>query len=431
MNAPADIRFRSDITFAREMDESDPLREYRKHFHLPSLAKDRETIYLCGNSLGLQPVGAREYVDRVFAEWETLAVEGHFHGPHSWIRYHDLLTGPMATIVGAKPGEVAVMNTLTVNLHLMMVSFYRPTPRRHRIAIEANAFPSDRYAMVSQLRFHGYTPDDGLLEIHPRPGGDTIRTEDIEELIACEGESIALVLLGGVQYLTGQAFGMERITQAGHERGCMVGFDLAHAVGNIPLKLHEWGVDFAVWCSYKYLNGGPGAVAGCFVHERHGQNPDVLLFAGWWGHNRETRFLMGPEFDRIPGAEGWQVSNGPIPLFAALRASLDIFDRCGMEALRAKSVTLTNYLGFLLDQKCRGEASVITPGDAEQRGAQLSIRIKKTGKRAHDQLIAYGVICDWREPDVIRLAPVPLYNTYEDVFRAVEILEHVLQTNGR
>ncbi len=427
MATPTPVRFRSDIACAREMDESDPLRDYRNLFYHPIHPPGREAIYLCGNSLGLQPLRTNDYLGQVLTEWKELGVEGHFRGDYPWIRYHDLLTGSMAEIIGAKPVEVAVMNSLTVNLHLMMVSFYRPTSQRYRIIMEANAFPSDRYAVVSQLGYHGIEPDDGLLEIQSRPGEDTVRTEDIEELIAREGDTVALILLGGVQYLTGQAFSLERITQAGHARGCLVGYDLAHAVGNVHLKLHEWDADFAVWCSYKYLNGGPGAVAGCFVHERHGQNPEIPLFAGWWGHNRETRFLMGTEFERIPGAEGWQISNSPIPLLAALRASLEIFDRAGMDALRTKSVALTGFLEYLLQEKCAGVVSIITPRDVEQRGAQLSIRVTGDGKSIHAGLNAQGVICDWREPDVIRLAPVPLYNSYEDVFKTVEILGGILR----
>jgi kynureninase len=434
MITPTRVRFRPDIACAREMDGNDPLRDYRSLFYHPVLPQGRETMYLCGNSLGLQPQHTEEYMGQVLAAWKELGVEGHFQGEHPWIGYHDLLTGPMSEIVGAKPDEVAIMNSLTVNLHLMMVSFYRPSSRRYRIIMEANAFPSDRYAVVSQLRYHDIDPADGLLEIHPRPGEDTLRTEDIEEFISREGDTVALVLLGSVQYLTGQAFSIERITQAGHERGCMVGYDLAHAVGNIRLNLHEWDVDFAVWCSYKYLNGGPGAVAGCFVHERHGQDSKIRLFAGWWGHDRETRFLMGTEFDPIPGAKGWQISNSPIPLLAALRASLEIFDRAGMDILQTKSRDLTGFLEYLLDQKCAGHVSIITPRHVEERGAQLSIRVAGDGKRIHAGLNAQGVICDWREPDVIRLAPVPLYNSYEDVFRTVEILEgllHEASTSGK
>jgi kynureninase len=312
------------------------------------------------------------------------------------------------------------MNSLTVNLHLMMVTFYRPTPKRHKIMVEAGAFPSDQYAVKSQIQFHGFDPATSLMELRPRPSETLIRQEDIESLLEREGESVALVLLGGVNYATGQLFDMEAITRAGHTKGCMVAFDLAHAVGNVPLRLHEWNIDFAVWCSYKYLNGGPGCVGGCFVHERHARSRDLPRFAGWWGHDEQTRFRMEPDFQPTPGAEGWQLSNPSILTMAALRASMDIFDEAGMNVLRSKSISLTSYLEFLLHQNPSTESSIITPCDPEQRGAQLSIRVRPNGRAVCDHLNRLGVLCDWREPDILRVAPVPLYNTYSDVYRFVE-----------
>lgn len=408
------------------MDAADPLRGYRDQFTIPLLPDTSEVTYLCGNSLGLQPRSVKDHIDAVLTAWGGLAVEGHFRGQRPWIHFHELLAEQTARVVGAKPSEVVVMNGLTVNLHLMMVSFYRPQGTRFRIAIESDAFPSDRYVMSSQLQFHGYDPAEGILELTPRPGEDTLRTEDIENLIDREGENIALVFMSGVNYRTGQAFAMDRITRAGHAKGCVVGFDLAHAVGNIPLKLHEWEVDFAAWCSYKYLNGGPGAIAGCFINERHAANPAIPLFSGWWGHNEEKRFQMGPVFERIPAAGGWQLSNSPILLLASLQASMDLFDRCGMQALRSKSVLLTGYLEYLVAHRCREKVRVITLPDAHQRGAQLSIVVGTDGRDIREELYTRGVVCDWREPNVLRLAPVPFYNSYRDVFHAVGTLASLL-----
>jgi kynureninase len=415
------INFEANKSFALEMDANDPLAKYRNRFHVPKTKTGEDCIYLCGNSLGLQPKAVRAYVEQELKDWELLGVEGHLHAKHPWLPYHEFLTAQTARLVGAKSIEVVVMNTLTVNLHLMLVSFYRPTPARHKIVIEANAFPSDQYALKSQIRFHGYDPASSLIELSPRRGEDTIRTPDIEALIEKEGESIALIMLGGVNYATGQLFEMDRITQAGHAKGCLVGFDLAHAAGNVILKLHGWDVDFAAWCSYKYLNAGPGGIAGCFVHERHANDPNLPRFAGWWGHNQQTRFLMVPEFDPLVGAEGWQLSNPPILPLAALRASMDIFDEAGMEKLRGKSILLTGYLEFLLDQNPHENFSLITPREINQRGAQLSIRIKRNGRLLLQKLLARNAICDWREPDIIRVAPVPLYNSFLDVYRFVEI----------
>lgn len=411
------------------MDARDPLREYRSRFFIPRHTNGQECIYLCGNSLGLQPKTVPEKVEQELKDWAELGVEGHLHARNPWIRYHEFLAESTARLVGANPPEVVVMNSLTVNLHLMMVSFYRPTPSRYKILIEAGAFPSDQYAVKSQLQFHGYVPAEGLIELPLRKGEALHRTEDIEAFIEREGESIALLLLGGVNYYTGQAFDMERITRIAHAKGCAVGLDLAHAVGNIELQLHNWEVDFAVWCSYKYLNGGPGAIAGCFVHDKHADKPGMPRFAGWWGHNKETRFLMGPDFVPISGAEGWQLSNPPILPLAALRASMEIFDAAGMKRLREKSRLLTGYLEFLVDQLGGDKVAIITPRDENQRGCQLSLVVRNNGKEVYQKLTAEGVICDWREPDVIRVAPVPLYNSFMDVFRFAEILKKLSKKN--
>ena len=417
------MNYQPDKNFAAEMDAHDPLREYRSRFFIPRHSNGEACIYLCGNSLGLQPKTVRENVEQELKDWAELGVEGHFHARNPWMRYHEFLTESTARLVGANLPEVVVMNTLTVNLHLMMVSFYRPTPTRYRILIEANAFPSDQYAVKSQIQFQGYDPAEALIELPLRKGEVLHRTEDIEALIEREGESIALVLLGGINYYTGQVFDMERISRIAHAKGCTVGLDLAHAVGNIELQLHDWDVDFAVWCSYKYLNGGPGTIAGCFVHEKHADKPDMPRFAGWWGHNKETRFLMGPDFAPTSGAEGWQLSNPPILPLAALLASMEIFDAVGMKKLREKSRLLTGYLEFLVDQIGEDRVKIITPRDENQRGCQLSLVVKKNGREVYQKLTSEGVICDWREPDVIRVAPVPLYNSFMDVFRFVEILE--------
>ncbi|MGE5110945.1 MAG: kynureninase [Acidobacteriaceae bacterium] len=412
--------YRTDEAFARELDAQDPLAKYRARFHIPKGPDGSECVYLCGHSLGLQPRSVREYLREELEDWAKLGVEGHFHGKHPWMPYHRFLTEQTARLVGAKPIEVVVMNSLTVNLHLMMVSFYRPTKGRYKILVEDSAFPSDQYAVKSQIRYHGFDPGTSLVELKPRTGERFLRDEDIVEIIQREGDSIALIMMGGVNYSSGQFFDLEAITRAGHAKGCIVGFDLAHAAGNLPLNLHDWDVDFAAWCSYKYLNGGPGCIAGCFVHERHAHEWSLPRFAGWWGHDQETRFQMGPDFHPMAGAEGWQLSNPPILSLAALRASMDIFDEAGMEALRAKSVALTGYMEFLLDQRRSGKFSIITPRESRRRGAQLSIRISRDGQSVCDRLTAQGVFCDWREPDILRVAPMPLYNSYVDVYRFVE-----------
>ncbi|HEY0702377.1 MAG TPA: kynureninase [Candidatus Acidoferrales bacterium] len=408
------------------MTATDQLAPFRDRFYIPKQADGSAAIYLCGHSLGLQPKSARSFVEQEMQDWERLGVEGHFHAANPWMPYHELLTVSTSRLVGAKADEVVVMNSLTVNLHLMMTTFYRPTDQRHKILIEANAFPSDRYAVASQLRLHGYDPSDSLIELSPRAGETFVRTEDIEERIEAEGERVALILFGGVNYYNGQAFDFARITRAGQAKGCIVGFDMAHAAGNLRLRLNEWGVDFAVWCSYKYLNAGPGAIAGCYVNERHARNTELPRVAGWWGHDKESRFRMGPDFQAIPSAEGWQLSNPSILSLATLRASMDIFDEAGMERLREKSERLTGYLEFLLKQDSSKSFGIITPGDPAQRGAQLSLRIPRDGKRVCDRLAKAGVICDWREPDIMRVAPVPLYNSFLDAYTFAEQLFEAL-----
>jgi kynureninase len=411
--------FEATESFALAMDVRDPLAIYRERFCFPTTKTGEDCIYLCGHSLGLQPKTVSQYIEQELKDWRELGVEGHFRARNPWMPYHRLLTEQTASLVGARPEEVVVMNSLTANLHLMMVSFYRPTSPRHKILVERGAFPSDQYAVQSQISFHGFNPASSLLELAPRPGESCIRDEDIESLIDREGDSIALILLGGVNYATGQAFDIAGITDAGHKKGCVVGFDLAHAAGNLLLRLHDWGPDFAVWCSYKYLNGGPGCVGGCFVHDRHSQAWTLPRFAGWWGHDEKVRFEMAPNFKPMAGAEGWQLSNPSILSLAALRASMDIFHEAGMGQLRAKSLSLTGYLEFLLCQHASPRFSLITPRDTERRGAQISIRIRDDGQMLCQELTEAGVVGDWREPDTFRVAPVPLYNSYSDVYRFV------------
>jgi kynureninase len=427
--------FEASEEYAREMDAQDLLGAFRDKFYIPKQPGGEDVLYFTGNSLGLQPKKTREYIEQELKDWETLAVEGHLHAKNPWLPYHEFLTAKMARVVGAKPVETVVMNSLTVNLHLLMVSFYRPTLQRHKIVIEKGAFPSDQYAVESQILFHsdaetresGDAVKNSLIELTPREGETILRTEDIEKTVLENGDSIALVLLGGVNYYTGQKFDFRRITEIGHRVGAAVGFDLAHAAGNVELKLHDWNVDFAAWCSYKYLNAGPGAVAGVFVHERYAERFDLPRFAGWWGHDKKTRFLMRPEFVPMRGAEGWQLSNPPIFQLAALRASLDIFDEAGMKNLVEKSKKLTGYLEFLLGEIEDERISVITPSNPEERGCQLSIRVNNADKNLYDQITEKGVFADWREPDVIRVAPVPLYNTFTDVYRFAQILKDCLK----
>ncbi len=409
--------------WAEKQDDEDPLKDFRSQFHIPKTASGKSQIYFCGNSLGLMPKNARKYVDEMFEDWAKLGVEGHTHARHPWLPYHELLTESMSKIVGGKPEEVVVMNSLTVNLHLLMASFYRPTERRHKILVEYSPFPSDRFAVRSQVRFHGYNPDGAILELEPDEG-ELISMDSVLDTIHRYGDEIALILIGGVNYYTGQAFDLQAITEAGHAKGCMVGFDLAHAAGNLPLELHDAGVDFAAWCGYKYLNSGPGGLSGVFIHERHHGKRNIPRFEGWWGQDKETRFLMGPDFNPIPTAEAWQLSNPPILPMASFRASLDLFDRAGMTALRAKSERLTGYLERLLDGLDDENIRVITPKDPAQRGCQLSIQIKNRDKSIYQHLTEQGVIADWREPDVIRVAPVPFYNRFAEVWDFVQLLKN-------
>lgn len=412
------------------MDAQDPLQSFRNQFYFPQ-HEGKDAIYFCGNSLGLQPKSTQQYIQRELEQWRTYGVEGHFRGEHPWFHYHKYLQPQTAHVVGAKEQEVVVMNTLTVNLHLLMVTFYRPTKERFKIIMEAGAFPSDQYAIESQVKWHGFVPAEAIVEVAPRLGEDNLRTEDILATIAQHGDETALVLFGGVNYYTGQFFDLKAITQAGHRAGAYVGFDLAHAAGNVPLQLHDWEVDFASWCSYKYLNGGPGGPSGVFIHEKHGNDRDLPRFAGWWGYDEQQRFLMKKGFIPMSGAEGWQLSNASILSFAAHRASLDLFAAATMPALRAKSEKLTGYLEFLLQQLIREGYSLqlITPKNEAERGCQLSLLTDAKGKQLFDYLSNNGVICDWREANlptgqagVIRLAPTPLYNRFEEVWILANLL---------
>jgi kynureninase len=411
----------ADSAGALALDAADPLAGFADEFHHPFDGAGRRSIYLCGHSLGLQPKAAAQYVEQELKDWQRLGVLGHHIAGRPWIEYHEHAAATLADLVGAHPAEVVAMNSLTVNLHLMMVSFFRPGRGRDRLLIEKSAFPSDRYAVVSQLAFHGLSEAGHLIEVEPRPGERGLRTEDVIRRIEQEGNKLAMVLLPGVQYLTGQVLDLEP--------GAAVGVDLAHSVGNTLLNLHDWNVDFAIWCSYKYLNAGPGAVGGCFVHERHARS-DLPRFAGWWGHDPDTRFQMGPQFVPIAGAQGWQISNPPVLSTAPLLASLDIFRRAGMARIRDKSMALTGLLQQLIESRLAGLVDIITPGAAAQRGCQLSLRIARpaaAAKRCHDLLTAAGVIGDWREPDVLRLAPIPLYNSFSDVLAAVEALSQAVR----
>ena len=416
------MNYKDTANFASELDAKDELKKYRNEFHIPLQKNGEEHIYMCGNSLGLQPKRTKQFLNQELDDWATFGVEGHFHAKNPWLPYHEFLAESYAKIVGAKNSEVVAMNTLTVNLHLMMVSFYRPTQKRHKIIIEGDAFPSDIYAVESQIKHHGFLPESSLIKLRPRDGESAIRTEDISAIIERDGDEIALIMLGGVNYYTGQVFNFEIITKLAQNKEILVGFDLAHAAGNIKLELHKWGVDFAVWCSYKYLNSGPGSVAGAYIHEKH-HNANLPRFAGWWGHNKEERFKMPDKFNPITSAEGWQLSNPPILSLAAIRASLSIFDEVGMEKLVSKSKKLTDYLVFLLNSIETDRIEIITP---KERGCQLSIRVKNGDKKLFDSITREGVIADWREPDVIRVAPIPLYNSFQDVFNFYSILKEEL-----
>lgn len=414
--------FESSIDRARRRDAEDPLAPFRERFFFPQTSDGTEVIYFCGNSLGLQPRAVRDYLDIELDDWAKLGVEGHFEGTNPWYDYHEFFEEGVSEIVGAKPHEVCVMGSLTANLHFLMVSFYRPTAERYKIVMEKKAFPSDQYAIQSQVEFHGYDPDDAIVEIAPREGTAIIEEEDIEAYLAEHGDSVALVLFGGVNYYSGQAFDFARISRAAHDAGARVGFDLAHAAGNLRLRLHDDDVDFAAWCSYKYMNSGPGSVAGIFVHDRFADSPELPRFAGWWGNDPKTRFEMTDTFYPQRGAGGWQLSNAPVLTMAAHKASVDIFAEAGMDRLRAKTVELTEYLLWLIDQMPSDRYEVITPRDPARRGAQISIRTLFDGANLFADLQAAGVVCDFRKPDVIRVAPAPLYCTFEDVFRFSELL---------
>jgi len=423
------MQYQATLEFARAQDAADPLREYRDQFHFPSFGTD-ELVYFTGHSLGLQPKTVKAAVELELDEWAKYGVEGHFDSTNPWYSYHELLTPPMAEIVGAKESEVVCMNSLTTNLHLLFVSFYRPTKRRYKIISEAKMFPSDRYLLETQAQFHGFDPDDAIIEVAPRQGERLIREEDILEAINANADEVALVFFGGVNYFTGQLFNVQRLTEAAHAVGAIAGFDFAHAAGNVPLALHDWDVDFAAWCSYKYLNSSPGNVGAIFVHERHGKNPDLPRFGGWWGHDKATRFQMQNGFQPMAGAEGWQLSNVPILGMSAMKASLEIFAAAGMSALREKSEKLTGYLeytiGLLAEEFPSAEIKIFTPSDPAQRGCQISIDVAGRERKLFDDMIAAGVIADFREPCIIRMAPVPLYNSFEDVFTFGTVMRTLL-----
>jgi len=424
------MNYQNTLEFAIKLDEQDALKSFRNEFLIPK-HNGKEAIYLCGNSLGLQPKSAKNYIQDQLNAWETNAVEGWFQGDDPWLSYHKKLSGPLSEMLGAKPAEVTVMNSLTVNLHLLMVSFYKPGNKRFKILMEAGAFPSDQYAVESQVKFHGFNLKDAVIEVSPREGETTLRTADIIKQIEDNSGELALVLFSGINYYTGQFFNLEAITAAAHKAGAYAGFDLAHAAGNVPVKLHAWGADFACWCSYKYMNSGPGGISGVFVHEKHFTDAALNRFAGWWGYRHDKRFLMAQGFQPENGAEGWNVSTSPILLMALHKASLDIFERAGgLQPLRAKSELLTGYLEHLIGEvnKKSGEDvyKIITPTDAAARGCQLSVVCKINAKAIFNYLAANGVIGDWREPDVIRLSPVPLYNTFSDVYKTAEQLTKAL-----
>lgn len=418
--------YKSGLEYAKQLDQNDVLASFRNQFHIPKDKNGNDLIYFCGNSLGLQPKSTKEYINQELEDWANLGVEGHTEGKNPWLHYHEFLTETMANVVGAKEKEVIVMNSLTANLHLMMVSFYKPTAKRYKILIEADAFPSDKYAVESQLRHHGYNDKEGLVLWKARKGEELANYNDLEAIISEQGDEIALIMIGGVNYYTGQFFDLKRITDLGHKNGCVVGFDCAHGAGNVDLDLHNSGADFAVWCSYKYLNSGPGSLSGAFVHERHANRKDLNRFTGWWSHNKKTRFKMRDEFDQLEGAEGWQLSNPPILSMAAIRASLDVVKEAGFKNMIAKSKELTGYFEFLINELNHSDIKIITPSNPDQRGCQLSIQVKNADRTLHDKLTAAGTITDWREPDVIRCAPVPLYNSFTDVFEFVERLKKLL-----
>lgn len=418
--------FQNTAAFAKQLDDADELKNYRNQFYIPQ-HNGADMVYFTGNSLGLQPKITKSYIEQELNDWAKYGVEGHFLAQNPWLSYHELLTQKMAKLVGALPSETIMMNQLTVNLHLLMVSFYRPTKKRYKILCEAKAFPSDQYALQSQVKFHNFNVEDAIIEIAPRQGEYVVNEEDIFEAIEKHKDELALIMIGGVNYFSGQVFDMKAITEAGHKAGAIVGFDLAHAAGNLELQLHNWNVDFAAWCSYKYLNSGPGSVAGAFVHECHHKSTELPLFAGWWGHDKKTRFLMDKTFVPIESAERWQLSNAPILSMAACNASLTIFNEVGMENLNKKSKQLTAYLQFVIEEINKQKNNclqIITP--AKNRGCQISIVASGYGKELYNKLILNGVIPDWREPNVIRCAPVPLYNSFLDVYRFGSVLSELL-----
>lgn len=423
-------KYQNTLSFAQEKDKNDPLKKWRDEFHFPSF-HEKPVIYFTGNSLGLQPKRTREYINLELDEWAKWGVEGHFDAKNPWFSYHELLTEKAAKIVGATQKEVVITHSLTTNLHLLMVSFYRPQGKRRKVLCEGKAFPSDQYALQSQVKLHGFTPEEAIVEIFPREGEHLIRNEDIISKIHELGDELAMVMFGGLNYYTGQLFDMPAITEAGHKVGAKVGFDLAHAAGNVELFLHDWNVDFAAWCTYKYMNSSPGGVAGLFVHENHVSNEELLRFAGWWGHDKERRFLMEPNFKPIHSAESWQLSNAPVLGMAAHLASLAIFNEVGMKAISKKREDLTAYLEFVIGEISASSEhtsfEVITPKNPNERGSQLSILAHGQGKPLFDAITKEGVIADWREPNVIRIAPVPLYNSYEDCYRFGEILKNAIQ----
>lgn len=420
------MEYKNTLEFARKLDSEDQLATYRNQFHIPQDKSGNDWLYFTGNSLGLQPKKAKEYINIELQDWAEKGVEGHFDGENPWVTYPESLSEMMAKVVGAKPIEVIIMDTLTANLHFLMVSFYRPTKKRHKILIESDAFPSDRYAVQSQLKFHGYS-EENLIYWSPSKGKDLLEMKDLENILEEQGDEIALVLIGGVNYYTGQRFDFKKIAELGHAKGCAVGIDLAHGAGNIQPNLHESGVDFAAWCTYKYLNSGPGSLSGIFVHEKHAYNTELPRFAGWWNHNKHTRFNMRLPFDVMPGAEGWQLSNPPILAMAPIKASLEMFEEVGMDALREKSIKLTGFMEFLFEELGSDAVSIITPKSPTERGCQLSIQVKNADKSLHQKLMDKHIITDWREPNVIRCAPAPMYNSFEDVYKMVSILKEILK----
>ena len=420
------MTYQNSLDYAKQLDQEDPISYLRNEFHIPRDKHGKEWLYFTGNSLGLQPKTTSKYIKQELDDWANFGVEGHFEAKNPWLSYHELLTDKMAKIVGAKPIEVVVMNTLTTNLHLLMVSFYQPSKTKYKIIIESDAFPSDRYAVQSQLSFHGFDPDEALIEWKPKEGKELLELEDLKSILDSQGDEVALLLIGGVNYYTGQYLDIKKIAELGHAKKCMVGIDLAHGVGNIQPNLHDSCVDFAAWCTYKYLNSGPGSLSGLFVHEKHAQRKDLPRFAGWWNHNKETRFNMRQPFDVMNGAEGWQLSNPPILSMAAIKASLDIFDKVGMSALLNKSKKLTGFFEYLVNEIASDTIKIITPTHPNERGCQLSLQVKNADKNLHKKLTENNIITDWREPDVIRCAPVPMYTSFEDVYCMVKTLESLL-----